>query len=164
MFRDSSSINLDKMKFLLNFMRFVLGKKHMGLTLLVNSLWMIMLECDVFERNPVSACPPLCFCCHDACMYAHSLQSCPTLRPHGLQPTRLLHPWDSPGKNTGVSCHFLLQCMHAKLLQSYPTLCNPIDSSPPGSSVHGILQARKLGWVAIFFSASILQREKKVRS
>ena len=109
MFRDSSYINLDKMKFLLNFMRFVLGKKHMGLTLLVNSLWMKMLECDVFERNPVSACPPLCFCCHDACMYAHSLQSCPTLRPHGLQPTRLLHPWDSPGKNTGVRYHALFQ-------------------------------------------------------
>ena len=42
---------------------------------------------------------------------AASLQSCPTLRPHRLQPTRLLHPWDSPGKNTGVGCHFLLQCM-----------------------------------------------------
>ena len=36
-------------------------------------------------------------------------QSCPTLRPHGLEPTRLLCPWDSPGKNTGVGCHFLLQ-------------------------------------------------------
>ena len=66
--------------------------------------------------------------------------------PHRSQPTRLLHPWDSSGKNTGVGCHFLLQCMHAcmhaKSLQSCPTLCNPMDSSLPGSSVHGILQAK----------------------
>ena len=112
--------------------------------------------------------------------------------------TRLLCPWDSPGKNTGVGCHFLLQgilptqgsnphllhwqadslpqshqrslqkialkhlpnfpficrCLAAtaKLFQSYPTLCNPIDSSPPGSPVLGILQARTLEWVAISFS------------
>ena len=44
------------------------------------------------------------------------------VQPHRRQPTRLLHPWDSPGKNAGVGCHFLLQCMHAKLLQSRPTL------------------------------------------
>ena len=54
--------------------------------------------------------------------------------------TRFLHPWDSPGKNTGLGCHFLLQrIMHAKSLQLCPTLCNPVDSSPPGSCVHGIL-------------------------
>ena len=46
---------------------------------------------------------------------AESLQSCPTLRPHRRQPTRLRHPWDSPGKNTGVGCHFLLQCMKVKV-------------------------------------------------
>ena len=45
---------------------------------------------------------------------AESLQSCPTLRPHRRQPTRLLCPWDSPGKNTGVGCRFLLQCMKVK--------------------------------------------------
>ena len=62
----------------------------------------------------------------------------------------------SPGKNTGVGCHFLLQCMKGKseseVAQSCPTLCNPMDCSPPGSSVHGIFQARVLEWVAIAFS------------
>ena len=76
------------------------------------------------------------------------------MRPHRSQPTRLPHPWDSPGKNTGVGCHFLLQCMKVKseTVQSCPTLCDPIDSSPPGSSVPGILKARILEWVAISFS------------
>ena len=85
-----------------------------------------------------------------------SLQSCPTLRPHRRQPTRLLHPWDSPGKNTGVGCHFLLQCMKVKseseVAQSCSTLRDPMDCSLPGSSVHGILQARVLEWGAIAFS------------
>ena len=105
---------------------------------------------------------------------------------HRPQPTRLLCSWDCPGKNTGVSCHFLLQgiflkqgsklpLLHwqedslplkrqgrpycrsaaaaaAKSLQSCPTLCSPIDSSPPGFPVPGILQARTLQWVAISFS------------
>ena len=62
---------------------------------------------------------------------------------------RLLCPWDSPCKNTGVGCHFLLQCMHAKLLQSCPTLCEPTDGSPPGSSVHGTL--RQEYWSALPF-------------
>ena len=65
-------------------------------------------------------------------------------------------PWDSPGKNTGVSCHFLLQCMKVKreseVAQSCPTLRDPMDCSPPGSSVHGILRARVLEWGAIAFS------------
>ena len=77
---------------------------------------------------------------------AKSLQSCLTLRPHRRQPTRLPHPWDSPGKNTGVGCHFLLQCMKLKsereVTQSCPTPSDPMDCSLPGSSVHGILQAR----------------------
>ena len=64
------------------------------------------------------------------------------------QPTRLPHPWDSPGKNTGVGCHFLLQCMEVKseseLAQSCPTLSDPMDCSLPGSSIHGIFQARVL--------------------
>ena len=101
-------------------------------------------------------------------------------------PPRLLCPWDSPGKNTGVGCHALLQgifsaqgsnlglthCRQilyrlkhqgslkyihtaaaaAKSLQSYPTLCDPTDGSPPGSPVPGILQARTLEWVAIALS------------
>ena len=127
-----------------------------------------------------------------------------SVQPHRRQPTRLPRPWDSLGKNTGVGCHFLLQCMKvkseseaaqscptlatpwtaayqappsmgfsgqkywsgvplpspredyaaaaAKSLQSCPTLCDPIDGSPPGSPIPGILQARTLEWVAISFS------------
>ena len=76
--------------------------------------------------------------------------------PHGWQPTRLPHPWDSPGKNTGVGCHFLLQCMKVKsqsqVAQSCPTFSDPMDCSPLGSSVHGIFQARVLEWGATAFS------------
>ena len=72
------------------------------------------------------------------------------------QPTRLPRPWDSPGKNTGVGCHFLLQCMKVKsqseVAQSCPTLRDLMDCSLPGSSVHGIFQARVLEWGAIAFS------------
>ena len=73
------------------------------------------------------------------------------LRPHRRQPTSLLCPWDSPGKNTGVGFHFLLQCMKmkSKVAQSCLTLCDPIDCSLPGSSAHGIFQARVLEWGAI---------------
>ena len=84
---------------------------------------------------------------------AKLLQSCPTLRPHRRQPIRLPCPWDSPGKNTGVSCHFLLQCRKVKseseVARSCPTLCDPMDCSPPGSSAHGIFQARALEWAAV---------------
>ena len=73
--------------------------------------------------------------------------------PHRWQPTRLPCPWDSPGKNTGVGCHFLLQCMKVKseseVTQSYPILCDPMDCSLPGSSSHGIFQPRVLEWDAI---------------
>ena len=79
-----------------------------------------------------------------------------SVRPHRQQLTRLLRPWDSPGKNTGVGCHFLLQCIKVKseseVTQSCLTLSNPMDCSPPGPSVHGIFQARVLEWVAIAFS------------
>ena len=78
------------------------------------------------------------------------------MRPHRQQPTRLLCPWDSLGKNTGVGCHFLLQCMKVKsqseVARSCPTLSDPTDCSPPGSSVHGIFQARVQEWSAIAFS------------
>ena len=84
-----------------------------------------------------------------------------SVRPHRRQPTRLPHPWDSPGKNTGVDCHFLLQCMKVKseseVTQSCPTLSDPMDCSPPGSSIHGIFQARVPEWGAIAFSATILR-------
>ena len=76
-----------------------------------------------------------------------------SVRPHRQQPTRLLCPWDSPGKNTGVGCHFLLQCMKVKsqseVAQSCPTPSDPMDCSPPGFFVHGIFQARVLEWGAI---------------
>ena len=78
------------------------------------------------------------------------------VQPHRRQPTRLPHPWDSPGKNTGVGCHFLLQCVkvkcESKVTQSCPTLSDPVDRSLPGSSIHGIFQARVLEWGAIAFS------------
>ena len=80
------------------------------------------------------------------------------MQPHGLQPTRLLCPWDSPAKNTGVGCHFLLQCRKVKseseVAQSCLTFSDPMDCSQPGSSIHGIFQARALEWVAISFSKS----------
>ena len=79
-----------------------------------------------------------------------------SVRPHRWQPTRLLHPWDSPGKNTGVGCHFLLQCMKVKseseVTQSCLTPSDPMDCSLPGSSIHGVFQARVLEWGAIIFT------------
>ena len=75
---------------------------------------------------------------------------------HRRQPTRLPRPWDSPGKNTGEGCHFLLQCMKVKseseVIQSCLTLSDPMDCSLPGSSIHGIFQARVLELGAIAFS------------
>ena len=95
----------------------------------------------------------VCCCC---CCCVTSVVS-NSVRPHRLQPTRLLRPWDPPGKNTGVGCHFLLQCMKVKseseVTQQCPTLRDPMDHSLPGSSVHGIFQARLLEWGAIAFSS-----------
>ena len=90
---------------------------------------------------------------------AKSLQSCPTVRPQRWQPIRIPHPWDSPGKNTGVHCHFLLQCVKVKseseVAQSCPTLSDPMDCSPPGSSIPGIFQAGVLEWGAIAFPSRV---------
>ena len=93
---------------------------------------------------------------------AKSLQSCPTLidvRPHRQQPTRLRDPWDSPGKNTGVGCHFFLQWMKVKskseVAQSCTTRRDPMDCNLPGSSIHWSFQARVLEWVAIAFSNTV---------
>ena len=87
---------------------------------------------------------------------AKSLVVSDFVRPHRQQPTRLPCPWDSPGKNTGVGCHLLLQCMKVKseseVAQSCLTLSDPMDFSLPGSSIHGIFQARVLEWGAIAFS------------
>ena len=86
-----------------------------------------------------------------------------SVRPHRRQPTRLPCPWDSPGKNTGVGCHFLLQCIKVKseseseVAQSCLTFSDPMDCSLPGSSVHGIFQARVLEWSALAFSKQMLQ-------
>ena len=78
-----------------------------------------------------------------------------SVRPHRQQSTRLPHPWDSPSKNTGVGCHFLLQRMKVKseseVTQLCLTLSDPMDCSLPGSSIHGIFQARVLEWGAIAF-------------
>ena len=78
------------------------------------------------------------------------------VRPHRWQPTRFPRPWDSPAKNTGVGCHLLLQYMKVKsereVAQSCPTLSDPMDCSPPGSSVHGVFQPIVLEWGAIAFS------------
>ena len=80
--------------------------------------------------------------------------------PQRQQPTRFHRPRDSPGKNTGVGCHFLLQCMKVKseseIAQSCPTPSDPMDCSPPGSSVHGSFQVGVLEWGAIAFSLMLL--------
>ena len=92
-----------------------------------------------------------------------------SVQPHRRQPTRLPRPWDSPGKNTGMGCHFLLQCMKVKSESEVSQLCltlsDPMDCSLPASSTHGILQARILEWVASafseFLSRCINKKERK---
>ena len=110
---------------------------------------------DTLNKQPYLSASACCCCC---CWVASVVSD--SVRPHRQQPTRLPHPWDSPGKNTRVGCHFLLQCMKVKseseVAQSCPTLSDPIDCSPPGSSIHGIFQARVLEWGAIAFSGSPL--------
>ena len=91
-----------------------------------------------------------------------------SVRPQRRHPTRPRHPWDSPGNNTGVGCHFLLQCMKVKseseVTQSCPTLSDPMDCSLPGSFVHGIFQARILVWVATAYSRGSSQPRIKPTS
>ena len=103
----------------------------------------------------VSAIQP---CESAAAAAAKSLQSCLTpCDPIDGSPPGSPNPWDSPGKNTGVGCHFLLQCMKVKseseVTQLCPTLSDTMDCSLPGSSIHGIFQARVLEWGAIAFSS-----------
>ena len=101
-----------------------------------------------------------CCCCEVASVVSNSVW------PHRRQPTRLLCPWDSPGKNTGVGCHFPLQCLKAKseseVTQPCPTLRDPMDCSPQGPSVRGIFQARVLEWGAIAFSQKISNKQKQI--
>ena len=91
-----------------------------------------------------------------------------SVQPQRQQPTRLPQPWDSPGKNTGVGCHFLFQCMKVKseseVAQSCLTLSDPMHCSLPGSSVHRIFQARLLEWGAIAFSETITSNLLKLKS
>ena len=86
-----------------------------------------------------------------------------SVRPHRWQPTRPTHLWDSPGRNTGVGCHFLLQCMKGKsereVAQLCSTLSDPTDCNLLGSSIHGIFQARVLEWAAIAFSDYTLSED-----
>ena len=107
------------------------------------------------KMNSKNTCTPKFCCCCCCCCYITSVVS-DSVRPHRQQPTRLPHPWDSPGKNTGVGCHFLLQCMKVtsenEVTQWCPTLGDPMDYSPPGSSVHVIFQVRVLEQGAIAFS------------
>ena len=88
-----------------------------------------------------------------------------SMQPYIQQPTRLPHPWDSSGKNTGVSCCILLQCMKVKseseVAQSCLTLSNPMDCSLPASSIHRSFQARVLEWAASAFSG-IYPEETKI--
>ena len=104
-------------------------------TLLIYAIW--------WARYMMVLCPFNHHHNHDT----GTLQS-DSVRPHRRKPTRLPHPWDSPGKNTGVGRHFLLQCVKGKseneVTQSCPTLSYPMDCSPPGSAIHGIFQARVL--------------------
>ena len=102
---------------------------------------------NFFCELTLSCC---CCCCQVTSVVSNSVW------PHRRQPTRLPHPWDSLGKNTGVGCHFLLQCMKVKseseVAQSCPTLSDPMESSLPGSSVHGIFfQARVLAGVGCHY-------------
>ena len=120
-----------------------------------------LLLCHCRQKSThifTASCFIVSFPIHTLVPAAKSLQSCLTVRPHGLQPTRLPRPWDSPGKNTGVGCHFLFQCMkvesESEVAQSCPTLSDPMDCSLPGSSIHGIFWATVLEWGAIAFSHS----------
>jgi len=118
----------------------------------VNWFWLL------FTTSPHCSLSHVCTWLKPTCAAAAKPLQChfrDSVRPHRWQPTRLPRPWDSPGKDTGVGCHFLLQCIKVKseseVTQSRPTLSDPMDCTLPGSS-HGILQARVLEWVASAFS------------
>ena len=112
---------------------------------------------EIFEKS-LTPGPAWCHCLNWYWGFYHCFCSVMSnsVRPHRQQPIRLPCPWDSPGKNPGVGCHFLLQCMQVKseseVAQSCLTSSDPMDCSLPGSSVHGIFQARVLEWGAIAFS------------
>ena len=121
-----------------------------GLGFTVDRLFWCILQKKPWGLSMVPGEQHCCCCCWVASVVSDSV------RPQRWQPTRLPRPWESPGKNTGVGCHFLLQCMKVKseneVAQSCPTLSDPMDCSPLGSSVHGIFQATVLEWVTSAFS------------
>ena len=120
-------------------------------SIIVDYCWLLAEDCNLTwcQSCHLSGFPFLCCCCSVASVVSDSV------RPHRRQPTRLPGPWDSPGKNTGVGCHFLLQSMKVKSESEVAQLCltlhNPMDCSLSGSSAHGIFQARVLEWGAIAF-------------
>ena len=118
---------------------------------------------DAFELWCWRRLESLLYCC--CCCWVTSVMS-DSVRLHRQKPTRLPSPWDSPGKNSGVGCHFLLQCMKVKIevAQSCPTLSDPMDCSLRGSSIHGIFQARVLEWGAIAFSVLYCKEIQPVNS
>ena len=101
-----------------------------------NKKWNCLTLCGPISWSIGCTWSITCCCC---CSVASVVYD--SVRPHGQQPIRLPHPWDSPGKNTGVGCHFLLQCMkvksESKVAQSCLTLSDPMDYSLPRSSIHG---------------------------
>ena len=113
-------------------------------------IWFIFATSVPSTISYTCCCCCCCCCCQVASVVSDSVQ------PHRRQTTKLPRPWDSPSNNTGVGCHFLLQCMKVKseseVVQLCLTLSDPMDCSLPGSSVHGIFQARVLEWGAITFS------------
>ena len=123
--------------------------EEMSFAHFLTGLWLYSWGLRVLDISPLSAC------CQVTSLVSDSV------RPHGRQPTRLLRHWDSPGKNTGVGCHFLLQCMkvesESEVTQSFLTLSDPMDCSLPGSSIHGKFQATVLEWGAIAFSQVLCQ-------
>ena len=113
----------------------------------------VSLQLNCVHLQPIITnycCCCCCCCCKVASVVSDSVWPC------RRQPARLPRPWDSPGKNTGVGCHFFLQCMKVKsegeVAQLCLTLSDPMDRSLPGSSIHGIFQARVLEWGATAFS------------
>ena len=133
----------------INIVRF----RHQGI-----SCWVLISfrRTTLFKNENLKQCSALeldfghrsyCYLSVYCCCYVASVMS-DSVPPQRQQPTRLPRSWDSPGKNTGVGCHFLLQCVKVKseseVAQSCPTLSDPMDCSLPGSSVHGIFQARVL--------------------
>ena len=119
------------------------------------------LSTKVSIRYPHSNIPAITPCCCCCCSVASVVSD--FVRHHRRQPTRLPHPWDSPSKNTGVGCHFLLQCMKVKseseVAQSHPTLSNPMDCSLPGFSIHGLSRQEYWSGLPYFFLKTNKQKK-----